>query len=290
MSLILCLAHKQYRITILEHNKKIFVKLERQLTSNWSLIGERHLPWVRRTDLCVAASREYVLIYDGTIDILFILDTKLNIINCLKSVLSLDLTETSPVRYRSFFLLTEGNLLVLLYEQFHKKHNMTHRCIVKGEMSCHSTLNSAESGTAVPSINLQTYIETEIYNYERTRGAILCNSTIYALVQEPLEPKYTVIVCSISKLNSVPDWEIILHNVNFLQFFVYKHQLFALEFDSHNSLIYHFLPGRPHRIQYVHTEVPLQTERRASNIYAKRGLVYTDSNRILLRLSKFILV
>lgn len=271
------------------------MKLERQLASNWLLNGERHLPRVRHTSVCVAASGEHILIYDGNIDVLFILDTKPSIINYSKGILNLNLAETSPIRYRSFFLLTEGRTLVLFYEQFHKKHNMTHRCMVKGEVA--HTLISIPSPTAlsgqdmaVPQIKLQNYIETEIRNYEKTRGAILCDGIVYALIQEPLAPKCSVAIYSISKVNESnrANWEIILRNVGRMYFFIYKHQLFSLEFDSHNSVIYHFLPGQPHRIKYVYTEVPLQTERNPTNIYANKGLVYTASDKVLLRLTRFI--
>lgn len=295
MSLILCLARKQYRATILEHNKRIFVKLERQLVSDWLLIGEQYLPGVCRTDVCIAALGEYVLIYDGSSDVLFVLDTKLNLITCLRGALQLDLTKASPIRYRSFFLLTEESRLVLLYEKFHRKHNMTHRCVVQGEFVYISTTAPTmllEPCMTTPYLTFQSYTETEICNYSKIRGAALCDGTIYALVKEPLAPKYSVAVYSALKSTkvSVPSWNVILRNVGLMHFFVYKHQLFALEFDVYNSVIYRFVPGEPYRIQYVCTKIPLQTEKRETSIYANKGFIYTDSDKLLLRLNKFIFV
>lgn len=297
MSLILCLGHIKYRITILGHNKQVFVKVERQLASSWLLSGEKYLPGVRHTNVCVAASEQYILIYDGSIDVIFILNTKLNILSTFRHALNLDLAETSPIRYRSFYLLTERKSVVLFYEQFHKRYNMTHRCMVRGELiyTSTSTLNpviSSKSDIAIPQIRFQHYIETEICNYERTKSAILCNGTIYALIQEPLASKCSIFIYSISKVNEANknNWELILRDVGHVYFFIYKNQLFGLEFDSYDSVIYHFLPGTPHRTKYVHTEVPLQTEKKTTSIYANNGLICTASDKVLLRLTKFIIV
>ncbi|EFO63575.1 Hypothetical protein GLP15_4730 [Giardia lamblia P15] len=295
MSLILCLARKQYRATVLEHNRRIFVKLERQLVSDWLLIGEKHLPGVCHTDVCVAALEEYLLIYDGSSDVLFVLDTKLNLITCLRRALQLDLTKASSIRYKSFFLLTEGRRLVILYEKFHKKHNMTYRCVVQGEFVYISTTNSTillESCITAPCLTFQSYDEVEIHNYGKIRGAALCNGIIYALIKELLAPKYSLAVYFTFKSTetTASNWNIILRNVGLMHFFAYKHQLFALEFDAYNSVIYRFFPGQPYKIQYICTKTPLQMEKRESNIYANKGFIYTDSNKLLLRLNKFIFV